>query len=290
MSSVGVELALGTVQFGMRYGVASPDRLLTSIELQQIFSSAWEGGIRVLDTAPAYGNIEERLATLFGPYAFSTVSKIPAIPHDLSMAQVEQFVTSAIDQTRKHLGESLNTLLFHCSDDLLAPNGDRLWQIAAKAIADSTIRLGVSCYSPAELQRLGEKFPIDVAQLPGNVLDQRLYSLKLSQPVELHLRSIFLQGLLLLPLSAASRALPDASQALKIWHAWCNEQGLTPLHAALGIAKGLPGVRYCVVGVDSLAHLNAIIEAWADVQPLQIAALASHDLGIIDPRRWKVNA
>jgi aryl-alcohol dehydrogenase-like predicted oxidoreductase len=286
MTTPNVELALGTVQFGMKYGIVGRGEPVPTKEVQDIFAKAWEYGIRVLDTAPAYGTIEENLCSLSKGYPFRMVSKIPALPKESSADKVVDFVSHSIQKSRERLGERLTTILFHRSEDLLEPNGSIAWQAASMAISDSAIRLGVSCYSPSELVLLQNKFPVSAAQVPGNAWDQRIITTKNIKNVELYLRSVFLQGILLLSPEIASKQLPQATNSINAWGKWCNEHQLTPLQAALSIAKGLPGVRYCVVGVDKLSHLEEILTAWTSTVPLTAPSLSTDNMDVIDPRRW----
>jgi aryl-alcohol dehydrogenase-like predicted oxidoreductase len=280
-------LALGTVQFGMNYGIAGRGEAVPATEVRDILGLAWEAGIRTLDTASAYGDIEERLGELIGGRDYRVVSKIPAFAHADNLSAAS-FVRNAVSTIRARLGERLEALLFHRGDDLNGPLGDSMWDAAIEAIGSSATRLGVSCYTPAEVVVLSKRFPIAVTQIPGSALDQRLYRCPLDQQ-EVHLRSIFLQGLLLLTEEEAAARAPRVGPAIAQWHRWCGERGITPLRAALGIAKGLPGVRYCVVGVDRAAHLEEIVNAWSTVPALQAPDLASDDIEVIDPRRWRAS-
>ena len=103
---------------------------------------------------------------------------------------------------------------------------------------------------------------------------------------EVHLRSVFLQGLLLLPPDAAVAHVPRQSGRLRPGHSGATSCGLDPVRGAIGVAKSLPGVRYCVVGVDRQSQLEEIIEAWASTGPIEAAFLATTDEDVIDPRRW----
>ena len=283
MSAV-MQLALGTAQFGMRYGIAGRGSAVPAAEVQQILAAAWEGGIRLLDTAPAYGDIEERLSKLTSGLRFEIVSKIPALP---AAADSTEHVRRSIATIFERLGDSVRAVLFHRGVDLSEADGERAWSAANAAIAGKDIELGVSCYSPAELHDLRARFPIAVAQLPGNALDQRLQAADgAADYPEIHLRSAFLQGLLLMPEQEAIRRMPKAADALRAWHRWCDERGLAPLVAALSIVKGLPAVRYCVVGVDSLTQLQEILTAWDNAPALRAQALAVQNDDVIDPRRW----
>jgi len=286
-----VHLALGTVQFGISYGVAGRGEVVPEIEVQQILQRAAELGIRVLDTASAYGDIEARLARLAGPHEFSIVSKLPSLPEDLSELEVISAVCTALESSRQRLGPLLRAVLFHRAEDLLGKYAASVWQVCEDFAAKYGIRMGVSCYDPETLENILNRFPIAIAQLPGNAFDQRLrQSANLSNAqVEIHLRSAFLQGLLLMDEAAAAQRVPAAGEALKRWQSWCRDHGYSKLQAALGVAKGLPGVRQCVVGVDRLEQLEEIALAWRTVPKITATALQTEDMAIIDPRRWNLN-
>lgn len=283
-----MELALGTVQFGMKYGIVGRSGPVPASDVRDIFTRAWDSGIRVIDTAPAYGDIEEHLNLLTANRSFKVVSKIPAIPDGLGAKEVEHFVTKSIQQSKYRLKEQLSTILFHRSEDLMGQHGAIAWNAAVNAISDSEIELGVSCYSPSEMSVLQDKFPICAVQIPGNALDQRLNATSNKNKVEIYLRSVFLQGILL-DYNLASVRLPQVANHIKTWSKWCKENELTPLQAALSIVKSFTGVRYCVVGVDNLSHLEEILTAWNSSIPLSAPELATNNLDIIDPRRWLHN-
>lgn len=282
-----MELALGTVQFGLPYGVAGRDVAVPENEAIAILERAHAWGIRCLDTAAAYGDIEARLARLVQGRDFRVVSKLPALPGGLAPDEIEPWVRDCIELSRERLGSRLAALLFHRAEDLLEPHADRLWAAANEHATKMDVKLGVSCYGPATLAKVRERFPIAMVQLPGNAFDQSIRAWAGAWTgVEIHLRSVFLQGLLLMPESIAARRIPVAAAALNRWHAWCRRHDIAPLTAALGIAKGLPGASHCVVGVDDMAQLEAIATAWRDAPILEAHELAVDDDRVFDPRRW----
>jgi hypothetical protein len=129
---------------------------------------------------------------------------------------------------------------------------------------------------------------MSIAQLPGNALDQRIGTAFAGiQPTPaLHLRSAFLQGLLLLPIEAAIRIAPAANAALQQWHHWVEAQKVTPLRGALSIVKAFKDVAACVVGIDNMAQLTELLNAWREVRAISASELACGDLRSIDPRLW----
>ena len=283
-----MELALGTVQFGMAYGIAGSGAAAPAEEAAAILACAFEAGVRWLDTAAAYGDAEARLRSLMGRHAFKVVTKLRPAPADRHGDALAQWAQEELQRSRECLGDALHVLMFHRPEDLLSPDGPLLWEAAARFARDAHCALGASCYEPALVEKLRLHYPIELAQLPGNALDQRLAQAQ--PPVAIHLRSAFLQGLLLMPPEQGARRLPAAAAALERWHAWCRERGLAPLVAALGIAKGLPAVTHCVVGAETLAQFEAIARAWQDAPVLHAPGLAVDDLAVIDPRHWKAES
>ncbi|HEU0118229.1 MAG TPA: aldo/keto reductase [Alphaproteobacteria bacterium] len=281
-----MKLALGTVQFGQKYGIAGRGEQVPIGEIRSILMAASKANVRVLDTAAAYGDIEPRLAELCANMPFSIISKIPALPGLLQGETPVEFALNAAKESKKRLGDRLQGLMFHSSDDLTGPHGKDIWQAVSDWAKSEKIKLGVSCYAPDDFLKLKQSFDIQIAQLPGNALDQRIAALAPSD-CTIFLRSAFLQGLLLLPLTIAQRRLPPAASALEKWHNWYQAKGLDPLVAALSVVKSFKAVSTVIVGVDNLAQFEGIHEAWQAAKPLEAHELADANLDIIDPRRWK---
>jgi len=280
-----MELALGTVQFGLPYGIAGRGEPVPAAEVRRILQIAHAGGIRLLDTAAAYGTIEERLPALCGGLQFRVVSKIPALPGGADLAAVGQFVADAVRSARQRLGDSLSVMLFHRADDLLGPAADAAWGAALDAARPHGVQLGVSVYGPGEARVVQQRFAIDAVQVPANAFDQRLREVGLSG-MATHVRSVLLQGLLLMPVADATARVPAAAQPLARWRRWCEERGLGMLQAALAIVKGMGTASHAVIGVDSAAQLETILDAWQSSAPLTAPELACSNLDVIDPRRW----
>jgi aryl-alcohol dehydrogenase-like predicted oxidoreductase len=280
------KLALGTAQLGMAYGVAGRSRPPDDAEARDILCLANELGISRLDTAAAYGDIESRLKSLVEDLPFEVISKIPTVPGDLDRGAAERFVSDAIVRSRDRLGGQLVGLLFHDSNSLRGSSGMHLWRVATEQCQQLGISLGVSGYTPQDVINLALRPPPSMIQVPGSALDQRLMQAadRLAH-CEVTARSIFLQGLLLMSLPAAVARVPSSRQALKRWDAWRQAKGLTPINAAIAVARALPA-DYCVIGVDNPAQLREIAAAWNAATPLAAPELAEDDPSIIDPRTW----
>lgn len=277
-------LALGTVQFGLPYGLAGATMPVREDDVRTILRRAADAGVSRLDTAAAYGDIEERLAGLVGDLPFSVVSKIPSLPANLGPIERIDFVRQAIARSQARLGQLLVGILFHDPAPLLGPNGPGLWAAAKEECDRLGIALGVSGYDPAEVARLHANYDLAMAQLPASALDQRVRQAG-EMPFELTLRSLFLQGLLLLEKEEAARRVPAGMVSTARWRQWCASRDLPPLDAALAIAKSFVA-DYAVVGVDTPAQWDEIAAAWARADAMSEPDLAVEEPGVIDPRYW----
>jgi aryl-alcohol dehydrogenase-like predicted oxidoreductase len=269
-------LALGTVQFGLAYGVVGNAEPIGENEVCDILKLAHSAGVYRIDTAPAYGDIEHRLSRLAGDLDFEFISKITAQPEGAT----DQCIEKSISLSRARLGERLKGVIFHDSSNVEAH-----WAVAELFASEYGLRLGASFYDPAGVAKNAGKYSsFAMAQVPGNAFDQRVASIWRTD-VEVTMRSAFLQGLLLVPLAEAVKRVPAAEKQLIRWHKWCANYGGDPLVLALRLAKGLTP-DYIVVGVDSLKHLEEILVAWENSVALKAPELAVSERAVIDPRTW----
>lgn len=284
-----MNLALGTVQFGLAYGIAGSGQAVADAEVRRILDAAWARGVRTLDTASAYGDIEGRLAGLCGPHPFRIVSKLPAIPLAMSPAEAAGWAVTQAEQSRRRLGQRLTALMCHRAEDLLGERGLAVYPVLQRWAASEGVAFGASCYSPDELLKIHGQHPLEISQLPSNAFDQRLAQALPDglQGVDIHLRSAFLQGLLLMPADEAGKRLPAAQGALQRWHQWCQAHEHSPLVGALSVVKSFGAVSTVVVGVETTSQFEAIAAAWAQASPLPAPDLADHTPAVIDPRTWK---
>ena len=280
-----MELALGTVQFGLTYGIANNTGQTLGPEARAIIERAHAFGIRRLDTAAAYGNIEERLSELCGDLDVSIVSKIPPIGSQMPVAEALDFIQRSMERSKERLGPRLTGILFHDIADLHGERGNAFWDRAIGVAERYQLSLGGSCYDPASLLDTAALRNFSMAQLPGNALDQRIAGHDL-RAIEVTVRSALLQGLLMFSPRKAEARLPAAVSALARWSDWCEKKGMDRLVAAFSIVKGFRDARYCVIGVDNMAQLEANLIAWDKASAISAPDLAVSDPNIFDPRLW----
>lgn len=283
------ELGLGAAQFGLDYGVSNPRGRVPEDEVRLILDTAAVNQVAVVDTAPAYGDSERVLGQSWPfPSPFRVVTKTLPIAEGLDR------VTTRARRSLEKMGLSRgHAILVHSAEDLLGPDGPELWD-RLQALKDEGLfqKIGVSCYGTDEPVHLARRFRPDLIQLPCSLLDQRpsrdgTMRALADLGVEIHLRSIFLQGLLFLDRDQLPPALADAGPRLSRIRRALAEAGTDPLQAALAYAQTRAEASAVIIGVTSAAELRAILAASAAPVPeLDWAALALDHPLALDPRRW----
>jgi len=285
------KIGLGTVQFGLDYGIANQAGQVKGTEVEQIFSEARKSGIDILDTAISYGTSEEILGKK-GVDGFRLVTKLPVLPEDqIDIALwVRNQVRASLNRLRQ---EKLYGLLLHCSRDLLRSNCTRLVRALDDLKNDGIVqKIGVSIYCPHELDDIHKRIQIDLVQAPLNVVDRRLQfsgwldRLK-DEGIEVHVRSVFLQGLLLMERSKIPKKFSRWSSHWDQWQEKLKVLGVSPLAASLAYPLSLEQVDRVIVGVDSAAQLSEILQAVENCnQRPDTSFMQSIDLDLINPSNW----
>lgn len=287
-----MRLALGTVQFGLPYGIANVSGRVSIVEGKRILDLARQAGIDTLDTAIAYGGSEEALGRIGIP-DLRVVSKLPAMPE--GVGDVGAWVSSELNASLKRLNvDKLDGLLLHRPSQLFEPQGQALLSALQEAKAAGYVRkIGVAVYGPEEVDALFKLAYFDIVQAPMNILDRRLVDsgclLRLKAAgVEVHTRSAFLQGLLLM--SSAQRPA-KFDRWRRIWHEWSRwlaETEMTALEACLRYALSHAAVDRVLVGVDGEDQLNQILAAIGAEHTLpnlpDFGEVANNEL--INPALW----
>ena len=195
------KLALGTVQFGLNYGVINTNGKVQEAEVKEMLDLAQKNNINTIDTAIGYGDSEKILGNN-KIESFNVITKIPPLQTNLNIHDwvTNQIQASLIRLKKKHL----HAILFHNPNDLLTSSGNKLYEAVSNQKKNGLVKkIGISIYSPYQLEEISKNFDYDIVQSPLNLIDRRLeesgWLSKLHKKnIEVHIRSVFLQGLLLL--------------------------------------------------------------------------------------------
>ena len=289
------KLGLGTVQWGLDYGISNQYGQTPLPEILSLLKAARDKGIAILDTAPAYGDAELAMGQA-GVDGFRVVTKT------LPVRALGGVTVSDVDKIHETFNTSLEKmgvaavygLLVHHADNLLAPGGERVWNLLQELQSlNKAEKIGVSVYRPEQMERILESFPVDLVQLPFNLYDQRFARTGLLRQlaqagVEIHARSAFLQGLLLME----AERLPVPFDAIREHHGRlhqaCRDAGLSMLAASLRFCLEEKDIHTVVVGAENMTQFTEILDAVESdtALPASLDDFAVEDISIINPSLW----
>jgi aryl-alcohol dehydrogenase-like predicted oxidoreductase len=290
-------LGLGTVQFGMRYGISNHRGQPDEAEIAAILGRAEEAGVGYLDTAFAYPNSEALIGRHLPPRSkLKIVTKTAPIESDTIERGDKTRILDALALSMERLQvDRPYGLLIHHATDLGKPGWEHLVDAIAEARSRGWVdRVGASVYNNDELELVESRFVPGIVQGPFNVLDTRLVSSKCfsrlkAAGTEMHARSVFLQGLLLMPPASLPAFFEPVRALLASLRAAWAEQATSPLAACLQYVLGHPDIDVAIVGVNSLSEFDEIRSA-ADFDPTRPNATAEFlptvDRRYLDPSLW----
>ena len=296
-SSGPARLGLGTVQFGLDYAIAENEGRPAVDDVVEILRVAAEAGIDLLDTAKGYGDAEPFLGrTLPSSTHFRVVTKTAPLAGETIRIQDAEMLERDFHGSLRDLGvDSVYGLLVHKAENLLADGGEYLFGVLESLKASGLVKkIGVSVYTAEQIEKLSERYLIDLIQVPVSILDQRLVrgghlkSLK-RMGVEVHARSVFLKGLLF----AEPATLPPHFDGSKIILTKLRTEaaylGKDPAIAALDFVLGLPEVDTVLIGVTHVGQLQAILDGLSKNDGGEISSperFALSDPDVLNPAKW----
>ena len=285
-----MQLILGTVQFGQKYGIANKFGKTNQATVQDILRLARKNNVNFLDTASAYGNVETLLGDI-GVNDFNVISKLMPITN--SIKNFDEWVNQSVLEILKNTKtKKLHALLIHNAKDLLNNNGFSLYNsIKIQKKIGLIDKIGVSVYDIEDLEVIIKKFNFDIVQLPLNIFDKRflesnmLFKLK-KLDIEIHVRSIFLQGLLLMNEKDIPIQFLNWKPILRKWNEWLVIKNITAVEACLHFVKSCKYVDKVLIGVQNEKQLMEIIIANNGLPINDFPDFGSQDKKLIDPREW----
>ncbi len=263
-----MKLALGTVQFGCDYGISNKNGQVKINEIEKILEYAQLKGIDTLDTAQGYGNSEEVL----GQFDLSKFKIITKIIGEINLET----------SLKKLHVNSIYGLMFHRENEI----NDKTWDIFNNYKTQGLVqKIGISVYTPSVLSNIIDNYNIDIVQLPMNILDQRFVELlpKLKEKnIEVHTRSAFMQGLLLMETHEISEYFKEIKPIL-------NTLPKEKLQSALQFVFNKKEVNKVVVGVTKKSELEEIVNV-INKKNLDVdySKFSIQDERFVLPQNWRI--
>lgn len=284
-------IALGTAQFGLAYGVSNRRGLIPKAEVFEILKLAAENGIDTLDTAQAYGTSEAVIGEFVksSGLQFNVITKLK----DVAGEDTEPALRGSLVKTG--VGRFYGVMLHSYGEQ----PGEKADYGALLKARDSglVLKTGFSLYHPEQAEKLlADKVSFDLVQVPYSIVDrrfERVFPALKRAGVEVHARSVFLQGLLLMEPADIPEKLSGIKLKVKRLRDLARELKVTLPALCAGYALSEPGVDKVVMGVDSLenfaenlADLGAFFAAEPPGLKAALDSLSETDEKLILPQNW----
>lgn len=258
-----MKLVLGTAQFGLDYGITNTGGKVDREKVQQILEAAQSNGITTLDTAVAYGDSEQVLGECCAEInGFDFISKLTI--DSIQSYSVLKEIEGSCDRLKIN---ELYAVMVHNVDVLLEGSGGSVWSDLEKAKYEGRVKkIGVSVYNPEQAEKILKDYDIDIIQIPFNLLDQRfkqsgLLEIFQQRNIEVHARSIFLQGLLLSDYASLHDYFQPIQSKLNLIDQMCAENNTSKLDLVFSQLNAIKEIDAVVFGVTTLDELVEIIQS-----------------------------
>ncbi len=297
-----MKLGIGTAQFGLDYGISNTSGKTSLKEVQSILKIATENGVDVLDTANFYGDSESAIGScLHEQNRFRIITKTPVLKENRYSSDDGIIIKKAFYESLKRLKlSSVAGLLIQDAYNVLAEGGEFLYEgileLKYKGLVE---KIGFSVYNGEQIDKLLDLYDFELIQVPVNVLDQRLIKggelkkLK-NKDIEIHARSIFLQGLLLMEPDNLHSFFDPIKPVINKYRSFVISRGLTPVEGAINFVASVPEIDYIIVGVNTTELLKTNLDGFKstlkDRIPLENFSMFSiEDSRYLNPKLWKLN-
>lgn len=292
------QLTLGTVQFGLNYGIANRTGRPSYESARDIIACAYEGGVNCLDTAAAYGESEDVLGRALSELGIKDkvhiVSKVPPMPESLTAKEADDFIEKSIEESLKRLGiDMLPICLLHREE-----NSCYLESLAKLKDKGLIRHVGVSVMTPEATRTIVESGLAEAVQIPTNILDRRFTGtgttrMMKDQVVGVFVRSVYLQGLILMPEAEIPENLSVVAPVLARLRRLAEDAGMNLAELAMRYVLGIEGLTSVLVGVDTVEQMQQnlslfehgalgveLMQAVDDIVPVL-------DDCVLMPNKWK---
>ncbi len=284
------KIILGTVQFGLDYGINNQQGQPDVARVFDILDYAFAQGVRTLDSADAYGNAPE----IIGRYHASRSEQFDIITKFKAGKEfdVEAWLSQ---QLEKFAVRGLYAAMFHDFQDYQT---NRLVISEFEDLIKKGLvkKIGVSVYSNQQLAEVIEDERISLIQLSYNLLDnnfQRGALLARAKSVgkEIHVRSVFLQGLFFMELEKIPEKLASLKPELEKLHQLSSRFGIPLESIALNYAIANQNIDRVLIGVDSLGQLKTNLRSLDQALPTALVAVIDgievKVVNLLNPTNWK---
>ncbi|MDA9172824.1 aldo/keto reductase [Candidatus Pelagibacter sp.] len=292
-----MKIGIGTAQLGMKYGIANKSSKITLNNFEKILNYSLKKKIFLIDTANTYGNSEDKIGALFSKNKkftkFKVITKLNSLrkfDNKNIYPKILKLITLSI---KKMNVKKLDGVLLHDMNDLKSYKSEKiiqtLYEIKKKGLIS---KLGISAYDIRDVLKYTKKFNFDFIQFPLNIFDQRILDKKIlkklkDRKIEIHIRSIFLQGLLLM----SKNNLPNKFKSnvnLKKWYEFLLKNNISALEACTDFIKSKKIYSKAIIGFDNYKQFLEFLKYFSNKKKLNLSYkdFSVKNFKLINPSKW----
>ncbi len=290
-----MKIGLGTVQFGMKYGILNNDGVPENNEIRKIINIAKKNKVKHIDTASLYGNSESTLGDILNLDAnFSIITKTCKFDGEkITSSDVARMKKTFFNSLEKLKATKVYGLLIHRSSDLLKNNAELLFdEISILKEKKLIQKVGISSYDKNEINEIISKYSLDLIQVPVNIFNQTMlkngFLKKLKKKkIEIHARSIFLQGAFF---ATQNNILSDLKSHIYDLNIELRRRNLSILDASISFVNSIKEIDVGLFGVLNSLQFEEILNSFKKKKNFNLDFLdkfAIENENLINPAKWK---
>lgn len=289
------KIIIGSAQFGNSYGILNKKKKILIPKIaEEILKYGYKNNIKTVDTALDYGVSEKIIGNSKISKKLKIITKIPKLNNRFSKNNRDKLSTYFYKSIKSLNRKRVYGILLHDGNDLLKKNGNKIYKellfLKKKKLVS---KIGVSLTNMRQINYLVEKFDIDLIQISGNIFDQRFLKNKnflqmcKKKNIEIHIRSIFLQGLLLTK-NIPYKFLKFKKNFLKL-NKYLKLKKISQLEACLLFIFNIKFISKVVIGVQNLKQIREIIKILNKIKTyknINFDNFYCNDEKLINPSKW----
>ncbi len=295
-----MKISIGTAQLGLPYGINnSRKKSIRLNEFKKILLSSNKKKINSIDTAIAYGDSEKKIGQILSKLNlknnFNITTKLPKIRHKKSNI-IKDYVEEMSYQSLRKIGiKKFYSVLIHDIQDIKSNKKDIIFN-ALKNLKKKKItkKIGISCYSLKDLEKIIKSYKFDIVQIPFNifdnrVLDKKILSLLKRKKIEIQIRSVFLQGLLLMQFNKIPKKL-QKFKLLSKWRDFLIKYNLSPLEICISYVKTFNFYKNVIFGFDNYKQFKEVVKLYEkkifNKNLNYMNKILKNNSNLINPSKW----
>ena len=288
-------MILGTAHFFRIYGINNYKKKISVNDTQDIIRSFFKKGYKQIDTAPSYNN-EMELSKILKNYENKILDKKKLNLNSINQKNLDLSLKTFFNSLKIFDINKFNNILVHNPKNLLNKKKSIFFKLL-KSFKDQKLvnKIGVSIYNFDDIKKLNEIFDIQLFQVPFNIFDQRLKNLEMldflkKNKIEIHVRSIFLQGALFMSCSKAKKKIKDKRFILKLneLNNLCKKEKIKKIDLLINYIQNHKFIKNKLIAPVSLNQMNEIISSkYIDISKFDLKFLNIREKKLINPSFWE---